>query len=46
MICVEIGAAEMWTTEHSIETNVALFESVNRGLAYVRRGQHDCDDST
>jgi uncharacterized protein YndB with AHSA1/START domain len=24
MICVKIGAGEMWTTEHSIETNVAV----------------------
>jgi hypothetical protein len=27
MICVEIGAGEMWTTEHSIETNARWMRS-------------------
>jgi hypothetical protein len=36
MICVQIGANEMWTTEHSIETNVAV-DAIWRAWAAVAR---------
>jgi Polyketide cyclase / dehydrase and lipid transport len=36
MICVQIGAGEMWTTEHSIETNVAV-DAIWRAWADVAR---------